>query len=187
MRHDADDSRSNPAAASFACGIRYGGVVLEIRPATGADADAVWRILEPTIRAGETYPLPREMSREEAFAYWLAPGHEVFVAEENNELVGTYFLCANQRGGGAHVANCGYMTAPWAYGRGVARAMCAHSLKYAQGRGFRAMQFNFVVSANERAVRLWQNLGFEIVGRLPGVFEHPQRGFVDAFVMYRPL
>ena len=158
-----------------------------MRGATTSDADAVWAILEPTIRAGETYTLPREMTRDAALAWWFAPAHEVFLAEESGEPAGTYFLRANQQGGGAHVANCGYITAPWATGRGVARAMCAHSLERARVRGFRAMQYNFVVSTNERAVRLWQRFGFEIVGRLPGAFLHPSAGYVDALVMYRAL
>ena len=158
-----------------------------IREATPNDSDAIWRILEPVIRGGDTYTLPADMKREEAQAYWNSPGHEVFVAEENGEIVGTYVLRANQKGGGAHVANCGYMTAPWASGRGVARTMCQHSLERAKVRGFRAMQFNFVVSSNERAVRLWQSMGFEIVGRLPGAFVHPALGHIDALVMYRHL
>jgi len=159
-----------------------------VREAINArDADAIWAILEPVIRAGETYPLPRDMDREGALAYWFSPGHEVLVAEDGGEVVGSYFLRANQRGGGAHVANCGYITAPYATGRGVARAMCAHSLERARQRGFRAMQFNFVVSNNERAVRLWLKSGFEIVGRLPKAFEHPRVGFVDAYIMYRQL
>ena len=102
-------------------------------------------------------------------------------------VLGTYFLKANQQGGGAHVANCGYVTAAAAQGRGIARAMCLHSLERAKERGFRAIQFNFVVSTNERAVKLWTSLGFEIVGRLPRAFQHPERGFVDALVMYRHL
>jgi ribosomal protein S18 acetylase RimI-like enzyme len=158
-----------------------------IRGATPSDRAAVWTILEPTIRAGETYTLPRDMTKEAALAYWFAAGHEVFVAEENGEILGTYFIQANQKGGGDHVANCGYMTAQRATGRGIARAMCAHSLEHAKSRGFRAMQFNFVVASNERAVRLWQSFGFEIAGRLPGAFRHPTAGFVDALVMYRPL
>jgi ribosomal protein S18 acetylase RimI-like enzyme len=158
-----------------------------IRAATANDSDAIWKILEPVIRGGDTYTLPQDMNREEALAYWNAPGHEVFVAEENQEILGTYYLRANQKGGGAHVANCGYMTAPWASGRGIAQAMCKHSLERARERRFRAMQFNFVVSSNERAVRLWQSMGFEIVGRLPGAFMHPERGPVDALVMYRNL
>jgi ribosomal protein S18 acetylase RimI-like enzyme len=160
---------------------------LEIRPASPSDAAAIWRILEPVIRAGETYPLPRDMTREDALAYWLAPGHDVFVACHGDELVGTYYLRANQAGGGSHVANCGYMTAAGASGRGVGRAMCEHSLALARRRGFRAMQFNFVVSSNGRAVKLWQSCGFEIVGRLPQVFDHPAHGAVDAFVMFRSL
>jgi ribosomal protein S18 acetylase RimI-like enzyme len=150
-------------------------------------ADSIWAILEPTIRAGETYTLPRDMSREDTLDYWFAPGHEVFVAEENANILGTYFLQSNQQGGGSHVANCGYVTAPWATSRGVARAMCAHSLDRARERSFTAMQFNFVVSTNERAVALWQTFGFEIVGRLPGAFHHPTMGYVEALVMYRSL
>lgn len=160
---------------------------MTIRPAHANDNDAIWKILEPVIRAGETYTLPQDMPREEALAYWWTPGHEVFVFEEGGEVLGTYYLRANQKGGGAHVANCGYMTAPWAAGRGIARAMCLHSLERARSRGFCTMQFNFVVSSNERAVRLWQSLGFEIVGRLPAAFLHPSLGAVDALVMYRRL
>ena len=160
---------------------------MEIRPAAAADAAATWRILEPMIRAGETYALPRDMTRETALAYWSAPGHEVYVAVEDDRLLGTYFLQANQQGGGGHVANCGYVTAAEAAGRGVARAMCAHSLDRARTRGFRAIQFNFVVATNARAVTLWQRLGFDIVGRLPGAFEHPSKGMVDALVMYKIL
>jgi L-amino acid N-acyltransferase YncA len=158
-----------------------------IRPVTDGDADAIWAIMEPIIRADETYTLPRDMSKEATLAYWFSPEREVFVAEDSGEIVGTYCLQANQRGGGAHVANCGYMTAASATGRGVARAMCAHSLDRARERGFRAMQFNFVISANDRAARLWQSFGFEIVGRLPGAFQHPTRGYVDACIMYRTL
>jgi ribosomal protein S18 acetylase RimI-like enzyme len=161
--------------------------MITVRPAGSGDADAVWKILEPTIRAGETYTLPRDMPPDQSLAYWFATGNEVFVAEENGEVIGTYFLHANQKGGGAHVANCGYMTSVRASGRGVARAMCRHSLDHAKTRGFLAMQFNFVVSTNERAVRLWQSFGFEIVGRLPGAFLHPTAGYVDAYVMYRDL
>ena len=158
-----------------------------IRPATDGDADAIWAIMEPIIRAGETYTLPRDMDKQAALAYWRSPEREVFVADDRGEIVGTYCLQANQKGGGAHVANCGYMTAVPATGRGVARTMCAHSLDRARERGFRAMQFNFVISTNDRAVRLWQSFGFEIVGRLPGAFQHPTRGYVDACIMYRTL
>ncbi len=158
-----------------------------IRPANAKDSDKVWSILEPVIRGGETYTLDREMSRDDALASWFSAAHEVFVAEGDGGVVGTYYLRANQRGGGSHVANCGYMTAAAAQGKGVARAMCEHSLERARQRSFRAMQFNFVVSSNERAVRLWESLGFAILARLPKAFLHPQLGYVDAFVMYREL
>jgi len=158
-----------------------------IRPAEPSDDDAIWAILEPTFRAGETYPIPREVSRADALAYWRTPGHAVFMAEDGGKIVGTYYLRANNKGGGAHVANCGYMVAPGAMGRGVARAMCDHSLGIARERGFTAMQFNFVIASNKRAVRLWQSMGFDIVGTLPGAFQHPARGLVDAYVMYRAL
>jgi L-amino acid N-acyltransferase YncA len=158
-----------------------------IRPAANEDANSIWAIMEPIIRAGETYTLPRDMDKVSALAYWLSDEREVFVAKDNGDIVGTYCLQANQKGGGAHVANCGYMTAVSATGRGVARAMCAHSLDRARERGFHAMQYNFVISTNERAVRLWQSFGFEIVGRLPGAFQHPTRGYVDAYIMYRDL
>ncbi|MEI9985138.1 MAG: GNAT family N-acetyltransferase [Aliidongia sp.] len=147
----------------------------------------LWRILEPVIRAGETYALPRDLGREAALAYWAGPDRASFVAEADGRVLGTYYLRANQLGGGGHVANCGYMTAAEATGRGIARAMCAHSLVEAQARGFRAMQFNLVVGTNQRAVRLWQALGFAIVGTLPGAFQHPTQGEVDALVMFKTL
>jgi len=144
-------------------------------------------MIAPAIRDGETLALPRDMSQEEAIAYWMGTDRETFVAEEDGRLLGTYYLRANQLGGGCHVANGGYITAPEATGLGVARRMCEDSLERARERGFRAMQFNFVVSTNERAVQLWKRLGFEIVGTLSGAFEHPSWGDVDAFVMYRKL
>ncbi len=160
---------------------------MAIRLAIESDHDAIWAILEPMLRAGETYPQPRDMNREEALAFWFSPEKEIFVWEEDGMVLGTYFLKANQQGGGAHVANCGYVTSVLAQGRGIARAMCLHSLERAKERGFRAMQFNFVVRSNTRAVKLWSDLGFQIVGRLPLVFEHPTLGYVDALVMYRPI
>ncbi len=158
-----------------------------IRPAIPADRAAIWAILAPVIRAGETYTLDRDMGEEAALAYWFGADKAVFVAEEDGGVLGTYYLRANQGGGGAHVCNCGYMTGAAATGRGVARAMALHSFEEAKARGFRAMQFNFVVASNARAVGLWQSLGFEIVGRLPGAFAHPALGFVDALVMVRAL
>jgi ribosomal protein S18 acetylase RimI-like enzyme len=160
---------------------------LEIRPASAGDCGAIWEILEPVIRSGETYALPSDMDERDALAYWMGGDRETFVSLDGGRIVGTYYIRANQQGGGSHVCNCGYVTATFSAGRGIARTMCHHSMDYARRKGFRAMQFNFVVSTNERAVRLWQSLGFDIVGRLPGAFAHPSKGHVDALVMYREL
>ena len=158
-----------------------------IRPATSSDAPAIWSIIGAIIRAGETYALDPAMSEPDALAYWCGADKETFVADDDGVILGTYYLRRNQAGGGGHVCNCGYMTAAAAAGRGVARAMCAHSLDHARARGYRAMQFNFVVASNERAVKLWQSFGFDVVGRLPGAFRHPRLGDVDALVMFRAL
>jgi L-amino acid N-acyltransferase YncA len=160
---------------------------MTIRSANLSDADAIWEILEPTIRAGETYTLPRTMDKAQALAFWFSSEHTVFVVEEDQKVVGSYYVRANQKGGGGHVANCGYMTAGWASGRGVASAMCEHSLEYARSQGFLAMQFNIVISSNEPAVHLWKKFGFATVGVLPKAFLHPRLGYVDALVMYRTL
>lgn len=158
-----------------------------IRPATEADWPAILAIVSPVLAAGETYAIDRDLDDEGVRTYWMMPAHEVFVAEIDGQVVGTYYLMHNQRGGGAHVANCGYMTAPAAQGKGIARAMCEHSLTRARERGFHAMQFNHVVSTNTRAVALWQKLGFAIVGTLPQAFSHPVHGYVDSYVMFRTL
>ena len=131
--------------------------------------------------------MPRDMSEADAIAFWMGHDRQTFVAEADGKLLGTYYLRANQLGGGSHVANCGYVTASGATGRGVGRLMCQHSLDTARRLGFRAMQFNFVVSTNIRAIELWQRMGFETVGCVPLSFEHPRCGHVDTLVMYRSL
>jgi ribosomal protein S18 acetylase RimI-like enzyme len=158
-----------------------------IREAEPRDSHGIAAIILPTIREGATYALDPAMSEADAIAYWMGSDKTTFVAEDEGEIVGTYYLRPNQAGGGRHVCNCGYMTSARATGRGIARAMCEHSIEQARRQGYRAMQFNFVVSTNERAVRLWQKLGFDIVGRLPEAFNHPIDGDVDALVMYRKL
>lgn len=146
-------------------------------------------MLEPVLKAGETYALPQDWSESEALDYWFAPDKSVFVTEDimNGELLGVYYLKPNQFGGGSHVCNCGYVTAPLAQGRGVARAMAEHSFDEARRQGFRAMQYNFVIATNTRAVSLWQRYGFEIVGTLPEAYDHPRLGYVDALVMFKTL
>ncbi|WP_417207872.1 GNAT family N-acetyltransferase [Antarctobacter sp.] len=158
-----------------------------IREAVDADRAGVWAMLRPVFRAGDTYSIDADITREDALAYWFGPERQVFVAEYDGVLLGTYYIVRNQKGGGSHVCNCGYVTSEAARGKGVARAMLAHSLDIAPKLGFRAMQYNFVVATNTRAVETWKRAGFDVVGRLPEAFNHPEQGFVDALVMYRTL
>ena len=160
---------------------------MQIRAATEEDANGIWPVIKPAIRVGETYALPRDMTKDDALAYWMGPDRSTFVALDGEVVLGSYYLRPNHPGGGDHIANCGYITALEARGRGVARRMCEHSLEAARSRGFEGMQFNFVVSTNETAIRLWTSLGFEVVGRLPLAFRHPSLGYVDALVMFRAL
>jgi L-amino acid N-acyltransferase YncA len=159
-----------------------------IRPATQADEEAIWSIFHAVVAPGDTYVFDPQTPREEALAYWFSPGTYTYVAEsDDGRVVGSYILRPNQPALGSHVANAAFMVSPTARGSGVGRRMGEHCLAEARRRGFRAMQFNFVVSTNEAAVRLWQQLGFHIVGTLPGVFRHSRLGFVDAYVMFKAL
>jgi L-amino acid N-acyltransferase YncA len=160
---------------------------LNIRPATEADHDGIWNIFHQVVEPGDTYTIDPGISREDAFAYWFREDTRTYVAESKGRIVGTYTLRPNRSGGGAHVSNASFMVDPEARGMGIGRTMAEHCLSEARRHGYRAMQFNFVVSTNDRAVRLWQALGFEIVGTLPGAFRHPEKGYVDACLMYRQL
>jgi len=161
--------------------------VLSIRPAAEEDHEQIWQMLHEVAAAGETYTFDPSITREEALAYWFAEKNHTWVALSERELLGTYLLRANQSGGGSHVANAAFVVSSKAQGKGMGRAMAEHCLGEALRLGFRAMQFNFVVSTNTSAIRLWKNLGFEIVGTLPRAFRHPREGYVDAYVMYRSL
>ena len=161
--------------------------MLEIRQATEADHDAIWNIFHAVIAPGDTYAFNPKMCREEALAYWFRADTHTYVVGNDGRVVGTYILRPNQPALGSHVANAAFMVAPTARGQGIGRAMGEHCLSEARRLGFRAMQFNFVVSTNEGAIRLWRQLGFEIVGTLPGAFRHPQKGYVDVYVMFRSL
>jgi len=160
---------------------------MKIRVATNADRDAIWKIFHEVVAAGDTYALDPRLSREEALDYWFAADTQTCVAESAGLVAGTYILRPNQSGGGSHVANAAFMVAPEARGQGIGRAMGEHCLSEARRLSFRAMQFNFIVSTNESAIRLWKQLGFEIVGTLPDAFRHPEMGYVDVYVMYRSL
>ena len=158
-----------------------------IRPAEKSDEPDIAAIILPVFREGTSYAIDRDIPAAEALEYWWSEGRQVFVAQADGPVLGTYYLRANQRGAGGHVCNCGYITAAHAAGQGIARAMSAHSIEIARSQGFRAMQFNFVVSPNQRAVKLWESLGFVIVGRVPQAFDHPAEGLVDALIMHRFL
>jgi ribosomal protein S18 acetylase RimI-like enzyme len=185
--------------------------VLNIRAASDSDRDAIWEIFHEVVAAGDTYAFDPNISREDALAYWFRGDTRTYVAEqpaesvgeavgfpgtltasptvrgEHREVVGTYILRANQAGPGGHVANAAFMVPTSARGQGIGRAMGEHCLSEARRLGFRAMQFNFVVSTNESAIHVWQQLGFKIVGTLPGAFRHPTKGYVDVYAMFRPL
>jgi L-amino acid N-acyltransferase YncA len=161
--------------------------VLKIREATDADHESIWRIFHAVVAPGETYAFDPQMSRDDALAYWIRPDTHTYVAEQNREVLGTYILRRNQPALGSHVANAAFMVAPEASRHGIGRAMGEHCLSEARRLGFRAMQFNSVVSTNEAALRLWQQLGFTIVGTLPGAFRHSKKGYVDVYVMFRSL
>ncbi len=185
--------------------------MIEIRAATEADRDAIWNIFHEIVAAGDTYAFDPKMSREEALAYWFRADTHTYVAEMHRRSVGdavgfpgtatpspttrthgtrvagTYILRPNQLGPGSHVANAAFMVALDAQGSGMGRRMAEHCLDEARRMGFRAMQFNFVVSANAPAIHLWEQLSFKIVGTLPGAFHHPEKGYVDVYVMYRSL
>ncbi|MES2938818.1 MAG: N-acetyltransferase [Pseudomonadota bacterium] len=161
---------------------------LRIRRFRQEDWPRLWQLLQTTFQAGDTYVFDDRTTEAQALDIWIRQPQVTCIAEsEQGELLGTYILKPNQPGRGSHVCNAGYVVAPAARGQGVAQRMCAHSLEEAAASGYDAMQFNFVVSTNERAVRLWQHMGFAIVGTLPKAFRHASLGDVDAYVMYKRL
>lgn len=181
--------------------------MISIRAATDSDRDTIWEIFREVIVASETYPIDATISRDDALAYWFQKDAHAFVAQLDclkqstsrepapafvtlrhaKQTVGSYTLHANQGGGGRHVANAAFIVAKDARGQGIGRALGEHCFEQARALGFGAMQFNFVISTNTAAVKLWQHLGMKIVGTLPGAFRHPQKGYVDVYVMFRSL
>jgi L-amino acid N-acyltransferase YncA len=162
-------------------------LVAIIRSATESDRDAIWNIFHEVVAAGDTYAFDPQMSRKDALAYWFRADTHTYVTDADGKTIGTYILKPNQSGPGSHVANAAFMVPSSARGQGVGRSMAEHSLEEAGRLGFSAMQFNFVVSTNESAIHLWEQLGFKIVGTLPGAFRHPEKGYVDVYVMFRSL
>lgn len=160
---------------------------MHIREAFAEDFDEIWPIFHEIVSAGKTYAYDRDTTKKQALKTWIETPGKTYVTIEDNHILGTYYLKANQAGSGNHVCNCGYMVSANAGGKGLATAMCRQSQEQALKLGYKAMQFNFVVSTNEGAAGLWKKLGFDIVGQLPKTFDHPDKGYVDAFVMYKWL
>ena len=160
---------------------------VEIKSARDEHFEKIWSIIHEILKRGDTYPFAPDTTRAEAFQIWMKNPAATYAAYDEGEMVGTYYIKPNQPGLGSHVCNAGYMVASRARGKGIGRAMCRHSLNEARKLGFKAMQYNLVVCTNKGAVKLWQDLGFQIIGRLPKVFHHSREGLVDAFVMYQWL
>jgi ribosomal protein S18 acetylase RimI-like enzyme len=162
-------------------------IMIDIRPAAESDKPAIWQIIKAIIATGDTYVFAPDTSEEEMMAYWFSPEKYNYVAVMDGEVVGVFWLKANQPGLGAHVGNAAYMVAPDAAGKGIGKQMALWSLDEAKRLGFTAMQFNFVVKSNTVAVKLWQSVGFEIIGEIPDGFNHSTNGPTNAYIMYRKL
>ena len=162
-------------------------IVIDIRNATAEDSDQIWEIIREVISKGDTYTFDPDSSKETMLNYWYGPGRHTYVATDKGKIVGTFLIRDNQPGLGAHVANGAYMVPEVASGKGIGKKMGEFSLAEAKRLGYTAMQFNIVIKSNTRAVRLWQNLGFKIIGEIPDAFNHKENGMTNAYIMYRKL
>jgi L-amino acid N-acyltransferase YncA len=161
--------------------------MVDIRKANDADRLAVWQIIKAVIVGGDTYVFDPDTPEEEMLAYWFSPEKHVYVAEDEGDVLGTYWIKPNQPGLGSHVGNGAYMVSPNVKGKGVGRKMADHSIEEARRLGFHSIQFNFVVKSNNVAVRLWKSVGFEVIGEIPDAFNHKENGLTNALIMYRKL
>jgi len=161
--------------------------MIEIRKAAAADADNIWNIIKEVIATGDTYVFSPDSSKEKMLDFWFGPGKHTYVALLDGEVAGTFVMRDNQPDLGCHIANGAYMTAPGAAGRGIGKMMGEFSLAEAKRLGYKAMQFNIVIKSNTRAVRLWQKIGFSIIGEIPEAFDHKRNGLTNAYIMYRKL
>lgn len=161
--------------------------MVEIRPATEADKPAVWQIIKAVIAGGDSYTFAPDTPEAEMIGFWFSPEKHVYVAEDGGQVLGTYWLKANQPGLGDHVGNGGYMVSPDAKGKGIGKLMAEHSIEEARRMGHQSIQFNFVVKSNTAAVNLWKSVGFEIIGEIPDAIRHSKLGLTNAYIMYRKL
>jgi L-amino acid N-acyltransferase YncA len=160
---------------------------MTIRLATQTDHEAVCHIISNVISTGDTYVFAPDSSKEKMLNYWFSSDKKTYISEENNEILGTFYLKENQMDLGSHIVNAGYMVSENARGKGIGKAMALFSLEEAKRLGFRGMQFNLVVKTNEKAVNLWLKLGFKIIGEIPEAYKHSSLGFVNAYIMYQKL
>jgi ribosomal protein S18 acetylase RimI-like enzyme len=161
--------------------------MITIREYNEADKEQIWEIIKPIIRKGDTYIFAPDSSREKMLDYWCGADKKTYVAVSDQKILGTFFIKENQPDLGSHICNAGYMVASDARGKGIGRRMAEFSLDEAKRSGFSAMQFNFVVKSNKKAIELWHKLGFEIIGEIPDAYNHLEKGLVNAYVMYRKL
>jgi ribosomal protein S18 acetylase RimI-like enzyme len=160
---------------------------MKIREATQQDYDSIWEIFSNVIKSGDTYVFHPNTKKDDLSKLWFAPTMKTYIAEDQGKIIGTYIIKPNQIDLGSHIANCGYMVHPDARGKGVGSALCEHSLEIAKSLGYKAMQFNIVVSTNKIAVKLWEKHGFKIIGTIPQGYNHIDLGYVDAYIMYRKV
>jgi len=157
------------------------------RIATNEDEESLWGILEPMVRRGGTYVFSLDKSKESLMGYWMGADKFTFVVERDGELLGTFYLKSNQEGLGDHICNAGFVVSPAAEGQGIGRWMGELAQAEAKSRGFLAMQFNFVIKSNQRAVQLWKSLGFAVIGEIPEAYRHPELGLVPALIFHKKL
>jgi L-amino acid N-acyltransferase YncA len=161
--------------------------LFHIRKATIQDQDAIWNILQPIIKKGAAFAYHPLTTKEEMIAYWCDAKKHTYVALVDDSIAGTFFIQDNQPGLGSHIANAGYAVSERYGAKGLGRFMGVYSLEEAKRLGYTAMQFNLVVKSNEKAVNLWKELQFEVIGEIPDAFHHSTQGPTNAFIMYRRL
>ncbi len=160
---------------------------MEISEVTKQDFEAFWPVLQEVVKAQETYAFDPNLSFDDAYNLWCLAPQKSLVIKEGNDVLGAYYIKPNAAGPSAHISNCGYMVSPRSRGKGIARKLCEHSQEIAIELGYTAMQFNSVVSTNEIAVKLWQKLGYCIIGTIPKAYQHKRLGLVDSFIMHKHL
>lgn len=159
-----------------------------IRTATAQDWPHIYPFFSAIVAAGETYAYPENLSLEESRALWMeSPPGQTVVAVDADTVLGSAKMGPNRPGRGSHIATASFMVSPDHGRRGVGRALGEYVLTWAREQGYRGIQFNAVVETNTAAVRLWQSLGFQIIGTVPGAFHHPRHGYVGLHVMFQRL